>query len=126
MKSLATAAMLSMAVMAGAQAADVEPSRAQVQAELAQAKASGQYTFGEQAYPAAFAQTATLSSAQVRDELAQAQHAGLVTTANLDYPPVAATVDSHVSRAQVRSDLAQAKADGIVTFGNLDYPPQNG
>ncbi len=40
MKSLATAAMLSMAVMAGAQAADVEPSRAQVQAELAQAKAS--------------------------------------------------------------------------------------
>ncbi|AMD49476.1 DUF4148 domain-containing protein [Bordetella holmesii] len=126
MKSLATAVMLSMAVMAGAQAADVEPSRAQVQAELAQAKTDGQYTFGEEAYPAAIVQHGSLSSAQVQDQLAQAQSEGLVTTANLDYPPVAATVDSHVSRAQVRSDLAQAKAEGLVTYGNLDYPPLNG
>ena len=45
--------MLSMSVIAaGAQAAETGPSRAQVQAELQQAKVSGQYTFGEEGYPA--------------------------------------------------------------------------
>ena len=54
MKTLATALMLSMSVLAaGAQAADADqgPTRAQVQAELQQAKVSGQYTFGELEYP---------------------------------------------------------------------------
>ena len=49
MKTLATALMLSMSVIA-AGAAETGPSRAQVQAELQQAKVSGQYTFGE-GYP---------------------------------------------------------------------------
>ena len=88
MKSLATAVMLSMAVMAGAQAAEVEPSRAQVQAELAQAKASGQYTFGENDYPpAAAVSTSGKTRQQVKDELAQAKANGDYTFGDLDYPP---------------------------------------
>jgi len=53
MKTLATAVVLSMSMMAGAQAADLnqEPTRAQVQSELAQAKAEGIVTFGNLDYP---------------------------------------------------------------------------
>ena len=129
MKTLATALMLSMSVLAaGAQAAgaDQGPSRAQVQAELQQAKASGQYTFGEEGYPAAIPAKSTLSAQDVQTEMAQARLAGEVTFGNLDYPPVAQAEATSVSRSEVQSQLAQAKADGIVTFGNLDYPPVHG
>ena len=91
MKTLATALMLSMSVLAaGAQAAEADqgPTRAQVQAELQQAKASGQYTFGEEGYPAAIAPKSTLTSQQVQAELQQAKNAGEVTFGNLDYPPL--------------------------------------
>lgn len=127
MKTLATALMLSMSVLAaGAQAAEADqgPTRAQVQTELQQAKVSGQYTFGEEGYPAPIAQTSSLTSQQVQAELAQAKNAGEVTFGNLDYPPVAAAERATtLSRAQVQTELAQAKSEGLVTFGNLDYPP---
>lgn len=127
MKTLATALILSMSVLAaGAQAAEADqgPTRAQVQAELQQAKVSGQYTFGEEGYPAPIAQKSSLTSQQVQAELAQAKNAGEVTFGNLDYPPVAAAEHAtSLSRSQVQSQLAQAKAEGLVTFGNLDYPP---
>lgn len=127
MKTLATALMLSLSVIAaGAQAAEADqgPTRAQVQAELQQAKVSGQYTFGEEGYPASIAQKSSLTSQQVQAELAQAKNAGEVTFGNLDYPPVAsAEHNTSLTRAQVESQLAQAKAEGLVTFGNMDYPP---
>ena len=130
MKTLATALMLSMSVLAaGAQAAEADqgPTRAQVQAELQQAKVSGQYTFGEEGYPAPIAQHSSLTSQQVQAELAQAKNAGQVTFGNMDYPPVAASASAtSLSRAQVESQLAQAKTEGLVTFGNLDYPPHLG
>src|SRR3546814_1521147 len=90
MKTLATAILLSLGVAAGAQAADMNSqslTRAQVQAELAQAKANGQYTFGELDYPAVAEQTSTVTRAQVQDELAQARAAGLVTYGEEQYPP---------------------------------------
>lgn len=128
MKTLATALMLSMSVFAaaGAQAAEANqgPTRAQVQAELQQAKISGQYTFGEEGYPAAIASKASLTSQQVQEQLAQAKNAGEVTFGNLDYPPGARAADAtSLSRSEVKAELAQAKADGLVTFGNMDYPP---
>ena len=127
MKTLATALMLSMSVLAaGAQAAEADQgvTRAQVQAELQQAKVSGQYTFGEEGYPAPIAQKSSLTSEQVQAELAQAKNAGAVTFGNLDYPPVAAAEHAaSLTRAQVQTELAQAKSEGLVTFGNLDYPP---
>ena len=54
MKTLATTLLLSLALAGvGAQAAGVEQAKssAQVATELRQAKASGQYTFGELEYP---------------------------------------------------------------------------
>ena len=128
MKTLATALMLSMSVLAaaGAQAAEADqgPTRAQVQAELQQAKVSGQYTFGEEGYPAAIASKSSLTAPQVQEQLAQAKNAGEVTFGNMDYPPVAhAASNTALSRSQVQTELAQAKAEGLVTFGNMDYPP---
>ncbi|KAG1244083.1 hypothetical protein G6F65_022006 [Rhizopus arrhizus] len=127
MKTLTTTLLLSLALVGvGAQAAGVEQGKtsAQVATELQQAKVSGQYTFGEEGYPAAIAQKSSLTSQQVQAELAQAKTAGEVTFGNLDYPPVApAAAATSLTRAQVESQLAQAKAEGLVTFGNMDYPP---
>lgn len=126
MKSFATAALLSLSVMAGAQAADTTPTRAQVQAELEQAKASGQYTFGEEGYPVIVSHGASLSSAQVQEELAQARNAGQMASSEQAYPPVAAVSAATPDRAHVRAELEQARDAGLVTFGNLDYPPTRG
>ncbi|MFQ1061760.1 DUF4148 domain-containing protein [Bordetella trematum] len=106
MKVLTSALLMSMAVIAGgAHASDnTEPNntpydgvygrvdanaktRAQVLEELAQAKANGQYTFGELDYPAAQPVTSTKTRAQVREELAQAKANGEYTFGELDYPP---------------------------------------
>lgn len=109
----------------GAQAADhgTTKSRAEVVAELAQAKATGQYTFSEEAYPAPLPQRTELSRAQVESELAQSKADGEYTFGTLDYPPTFDRVGSNKSRDQVRAELAEAKATGHYTFGNLDYPP---
>lgn len=62
------------------------PARAQVVADLAQAKANGLVTYGEEDYPAQIASHSTKSRAQVVAELAQAKQAGLVTYGEEDYP----------------------------------------
>ena len=59
------------------------PTRAQVQAELQQAKVSGQYTFGEEGYPAAIASKSSLTAQQVQEQLAQAKNAGEDTFGNI-------------------------------------------
>jgi len=110
MKTLATALLVSMGLLsAGAYAAspNIEPNnvpfqgvygqvdanaptRAQVQAELAQAKAAGLVTFGEQDYPAVQVSTAAgKTREQVKAELAEAKANGQYTFGELDYPPVA-------------------------------------
>lgn len=129
MKTLATAILLSLGVAAGAQAADTNTqplTRAQVQAELAQAKATGQYSFGDLDYPPTVAaQGPSLSRAEVQAQLAQAKAAGLVTYGEEDYPATVADNGSHLTRAQVQAELAEAKASGNYSFGDLDYPPSN-
>lgn len=107
MKTLTSAVLLSMAVLSGAAYAgqNIEPNNvpyqgvygqvdnqaktsAQVAQELADAKANGQYTFGENDYPAAYVSTtAGKSRQQVKDELAQAKANGDYTFGELDYPP---------------------------------------
>lgn len=110
MKTLATSLVLSMSLLsAGAYAAspNIEPNnvpfqgvygqvdadaptRAQVQADLAQAKAAGLVTYGEQDYPAVqVAAAAGKTREQVKAELAQAKANGQYTFGELDYPPVA-------------------------------------
>jgi len=99
MKTLISAAVLSMTMMGAAYAADPSGeldyppvqntastvSRAQVQAELQAAKAAGQVTFGELEQPAAYA-------------------AGPAPT-----------------RAEVRADAHAARDNGADAFGELDY-----
>ena len=60
----------------------------QVAAELAQAKTSGQYSFGQEDYPPAIAATGMPESrAQVEQELQQAEVAGQMASDEEDYPP---------------------------------------
>lgn len=107
MKTLTRALLLSMAVLsAGAYASDnVEPNnvpfqgvyghvdtdaptRAQIAAELAQAKKNGTYTFGENDYPPTQISPASGKSHEhVRAELAQAKANGQYSFGELDYPP---------------------------------------
>jgi len=126
MKSLTTTLLLSLALAGvGAQAAGLEQAKssAQVATELQEAKASGQYTFGELDYPPARPQTTGLSSQEVQSQLQQAKFNGQYTFGELEYPPVATVSASAKSRADVQAELAQAKASGQYTFGELEYPP---
>ena len=126
MKTLATTLLLSLALAGvGAQAAGVEQAKssAQVATELQQAKASGQYTFGELDYPPALPQKTSLSSQEVQAQLQQAKISGQYTFGELEYPAAVSAPASAKSRAEVQQELAQAKASGQYTFGELEYPP---
>ncbi|MGE8676507.1 MAG: DUF4148 domain-containing protein [Achromobacter kerstersii] len=70
-------------------AAPTAKSSDQVASELAQAKANGQYTFGQEDYPPPAASTASESRAQVEQELQQAQTQGQMASDQEDYPPPA-------------------------------------
>ena len=60
-----------------------------MQAELQQAKVSGQYTFGELQYPPVVATSGSAKSrAGVQQELAQAKASGQYTFGELEYPPI--------------------------------------
>lgn len=61
----------------------------QVAAELAQAKANGQYSFGQEDYPPAVMSQQSESRAQVEQELQQAQMQGQMASDQEDYPPPA-------------------------------------
>lgn len=90
MKTLATALMLSVTLVGASAAYADGMTRDQVNAELQQAKADGQYTFGELAYPPKPVATAAGKSRDdVRAELAQAKASGNYTFGELDYPPKA-------------------------------------
>ncbi|WP_338404964.1 DUF4148 domain-containing protein, partial [Achromobacter xylosoxidans] len=61
----------------------------EVQAQLQQAKTSGEYTFGELQYPPVVAAPAAgKSRAEVQQELAQAKASGQYTFGELEYPPI--------------------------------------
>ncbi|MOA42299.1 hypothetical protein D3C78_1643380 [compost metagenome] len=61
----------------------------EVQAQLQQAKVSGQYTFGELEYPPVSAAPASAKTrAEVQAELAQAKTSGQYTFGELEYPPI--------------------------------------
>jgi ribosomal protein L30E len=126
MKTLTTTLLLSLALVGvGAQAAGFEQAKssAQVATELQQAKASGQYTFGELEYPPALPQTTSLSSQEVQAQLQQAKISGQYTFGELEYPAAVSAPASAKTRADVQQELAQAKASGQYTFGELEYPP---
>ena len=116
------AALSALAIVAQTAYADQTLTRAQVRAELAQAKANGQISFGELDYPAAGPAGVASSRTQVVAELAQARAADLISSGDLDYPPAVIASDATVTRAQVQAELARAQAAGMVSFGEGDYP----
>ncbi len=114
MKTLTTSLLLCAGLLVGA-AAQAQPAQAgtwsknvdgfwvisyqkpapitsdQVSAELARAKATGQYAFGEEDYPGAMPSGPSESRAQVQDELQHAQQTGMMESDQEAYPPTAST-----------------------------------
>ena len=99
-KTLAAAIAVSAAFVGTAQAGELDwppeapnvssLTRAQVVADLQDARAQGLVTTGELAYPPVARQAGSqVTRAQVRQELSAAQAAGLDMSGELDYPPVA-------------------------------------
>ena len=100
MKTLVSALILSASFIGAAQAGELDyppalntastVTRAQVQQELADARANGELVFGEEGESAtAFAAVgADKTRAQVKQELAAARAQGLTESGELDYPPV--------------------------------------
>ncbi|MBO1114052.1 DUF4148 domain-containing protein [Bordetella petrii] len=100
MNTLKTLIVVSqLALAAGAYAADVEQpaplpqsqvagkTRAQVVAELREARAAGLVWSQEATAPVQQAADSSLTRTQVWAELQQARRQGLVSTGDLDYPP---------------------------------------
>ena len=99
MKTLVSALILSASFIGAAQAGELDyppalntqstVTRAQVQLELAAARANGELATTEEGYAAtAFASAGDKSRAQVKQELAAARAQGLTESGELDYPPV--------------------------------------
>jgi hypothetical protein len=120
MKAFASVLMISASLIAGAaQAATsadapVSKTRAQVVAELQQARAEGLLSTGEADYPAVVqANAGAKTRAQVESELVVAEAAGQVSTGESDYPPLAAQTNaSSTTRAAVEAEYAQLAAAG--------------
>ncbi|MFD4836136.1 DUF4148 domain-containing protein [Achromobacter sp. NPDC058515] len=99
MKTLVSALILSASFIGTAQAGELDyppalntqstVTRAQVQQELAAARANGELVSGEEGYAAApFAHAGDKTRAQVQQELAAARAQGLTESGELAYPPV--------------------------------------
>ncbi|MCY1541448.1 hypothetical protein D9M68_771420 [compost metagenome] len=99
MKTFVSALILSASFIGAAQAGELDyppplntestVTRAQVQQELAAARANGELAFGEEGYAAtSFTHASDKTRSQVQQELAAAQANGLTDSGELDYPPV--------------------------------------
>lgn len=99
MKTLVSALILSASFIGAAQAGELDyppalntqstVTRAQVQQELAAARANGELVSGEEGYAAtAYAHAGDKTRAQVKQELAAARAQGLTDGGELSYPPV--------------------------------------
>jgi len=100
MKTLVSALILSASFIGAAQAGELDyppalntestVTRAQVQHELAAARANGELVSGEEGYAATtfVAVGNDKTRAQVKQELAAARAQGLTESGELDYPPV--------------------------------------
>lgn len=119
MKTLASTLMISLSLIAGvAQAAsstDVPTSktRAQVVAELQEARAQGLLSTGQEDYPIVNASTSSKTRAEVEAELVAAEAAGTISRGELDYPPVSANAKtSTTTRAAVEAEYTKLAGSG--------------
>ncbi len=118
-KQLLVVATLIAAGTSAAFAAETGKTRAEVQAELAQARADNAYVVGGSEY-VSFANTpftSTKTRAEVAAELKQARDQGLLATHEGDYP-AEISVQTARSRADVKAEAVQAAHN---RSGNSDY-----
>lgn len=94
--------------------------RAEVQAEVAQARKDGTLTISDANYPPEQHFVSTKTRAEVRAELAQARKDGTLTISDANYPPEPHFVSTK-TRAEVRAEVAQARKDGMLTVSD-SYP----
>ncbi|VVE21180.1 hypothetical protein PCO31110_03178 [Pandoraea communis] len=85
--------------------------RADVLADLAQARAQGVIPHGDADYPVYVASGPAMSRTEVKAQLAQARAEGLMAQNDIDYP-VVASQGSSMSRTDVKQELARARAAG--------------
>lgn len=85
--------------------------RAEVKAQLADARAQGLLPTNDENYPVLVASGPSKTRAEVKQELAQARSEGLIATNDVDYPVVASNAPSK-SRDEVKQELAKARASG--------------
>ncbi len=120
MKTLVSALMISFSLVAGAAqaansgaAAPSTKTRAQVIAELHEAKAMGLLSTGQEDYPVAYPEHSFKTRARVQAELDAARAAGTLSNGEEDYPPATATHSSE-TRAQVQAELIAARTSGDI------------
>lgn len=106
-KQILTAIALVAAGTSAAFAADTGKTRAEVQAELAQARATAGYQVGGAEYQFFTNTPSTRTRAEVQAELSQARTDGSLAAREADYP-VVATAAATRTRAEVRAEAIQA------------------
>jgi opacity protein-like surface antigen len=125
--TIAVSVLSTLALADEANAATRTLTRAEVQAEVAQAMANGTLQRSDYDYGATTSATvSTQTRAQVDSELAaaQASRRSLVgPDANRTYNPYGTAIlqASNVTRAQVKADVLQAAADGTLRRTDYDY-----
>jgi len=114
-------ASVSLLAVAGFALADTGKTRAEVQAEVVQARAAGLLDTNDATFPVIPAVASTLTRAQVQAQVAQARAAGQLDVSDATYPVVASTAGT-VNRADVRAQVLQARAAGQLDLNEANYP----
>ncbi|WP_296000160.1 DUF4148 domain-containing protein [Rugamonas sp.] len=114
-------ATVSLLTVAGFALADGGVTRAQVQAELVQARAAGLIDQNDATYPVTPAAVSHLSRADVLAQVAQARADGSLAISDADYPRIVETAGT-LTRAQVKADVAHARAAGQLDVSEAVYP----
>jgi len=114
-------ASVSLLAVAGFAMADSGKSRAEVQAEVVQARAAGLLDTNDATFPVIPAVASTLTRAQVQAQVVQARAAGQLDTSDASYPLIASS-GAAASRADVRAQVLQARAAGQLDLNEANYP----
>jgi len=114
-------ASVSLLAVAGFAMADSGKTRAEVQAEVVQARAAGLLDTNDATFPVIPAVASTLTRAQVQAQVVQARAAGQLDTSDAAYPVIASS-GAAASRADVRAQVLQARAAGQLDLNEANYP----
>ena len=122
MKLKTILASVSLLALAGAAMADTGKTRAEVEAEVIQARAAGTLDVNDTNYPPSAPATSHLTRAEVQAQVLQARADGtLDQQTDPDYPRLV-LAPSKLTRAQVQAELVQARNEGVLDPTEATYP----